>query len=86
MTSYTQIVQKYSSDQGNQMADTNDRLWGHIKVLCNDNKCPKAHACMRRINSGSVHDLHIWFPRPHNSHCRNFQPSLDYLRGRKSRG
>ena len=78
MTSYIRKAQK--------SAEPNNRLWGHIKVLCNDNKCPKAQSCMRFINSGSVNDLHVWFPRPHNSHCRSFQPSLDYLRGRKKRG
>jgi hypothetical protein len=86
MTSYIQRAQKFSNDHGNQIADTSNRLWGNVKVLCNDNKCPVARSCLRYINSGSAHDLHIWFPRSHNSRCRNFQPSLDYLRGRKNRG
>mgnify|MGYP003114003634 FL=1 len=43
------------------------------KVLCNDGECPRSNGCKRYISAGSVNDIHIWFPRPDNSGCRNFK-------------
>ena len=61
-------------------------LWGKVKVLCNDGSCPRSNVCQRYINAGSANDLHIWFPRPAAYHCRNFEPTVDFYRGRKGRG
>ena len=63
----------------------NGKLWGTIKVLCNDDKCPRANVCQRYVDAGSAKDIHVWFPRPPAYHCRSFKPTLDFYRGRKGR-